>query len=279
LTTSSQDYTREEILRKLKNFEKENGRPPRRRESGMQNVVYLARKHFGSWKHALNIAGLQTFNEWKRKQTFVGKLRVMLNCNPMTLTEIRLKLGKSSDFSTRIASALRQAKDIKSIGPKKSSVYFLVGQEKLAEAHFKNNPSNYQFHEEIFYHLRNPMTTSQLMETISGSNCVRNLKSKINRCLKQLLLARMIYQIKFVAGNRGAKKYKSGDLFGNLSCKRYFCRYDYPKQVAKLVIQNISLEKLNSSGFRCSLTHHLKRIVPDDVFLLIEKDIDNYING
>jgi len=165
--------SREAILKQLREFAEENLRPPKYNEPGFQNVVYSANREFGSWKHALKIAGLQTYSAWKRKRTFVGKIRALLNYNPMTIRELREELNESSDSTPLISSALKGAEDINSLGPRRNRVYYLEGQKAFAQTRLDEILSEIpELEEEIFYHLRQPMTRRQIEKAVSGNKLV-----------------------------------------------------------------------------------------------------------
>ena len=118
-------YTKDFILTKIREFSIENGRPPRYNESGFENITYAAKTKFGSWTYALQIAGLQTYRSWHKKDTRGGRLCTLLNNNPMTLKEIRaefkkdglFKLSSNSETSLSLLQVIKNTKQITSIGP------------------------------------------------------------------------------------------------------------------------------------------------------------------
>jgi len=277
----SRNPTREDILRQIRKFAEEMGRPPKAHEKGFETVAWAARKEFGSWTHALKVAGLQTYKDWRRKKTFVEKIRRLLNCNPMTLKELRRELSKGQNFecsnpSSRISIAIKQANNIDSIGPRGSYVYFLKGQEKLAQTRLDGILSKIpELEEEIFCRLRQPMTRAQIEKSVSHDKLTRYRKGRIHIYLRELQLAKLIYKARFVVGSgRGhARKYKSFHLFGKLANKTFYCRFDCQNEVAELVLKNIPHEELDNAGARMALVRQLKRIFPEDVFRLIDREL------
>lgn len=272
--------SREAILKQLRKFAEENGRPPKRNEPGFQNVVYSANKEFGSWAHALKIAGLQTYRAWKGKRTLAGRIRALLNYNPMTLKEIREKLDKNPDFSPNIGGAIAGVRDINSLGPRKSKVYYLEGQKALAQTRLDEILSKIpELEEEIFYRLRQPMTRGQIEKAVIGSRPTGSDKAKIRLYLKELVLAGLLYKARFV-GRKGAgraRTFTSYNLFGDLATKTFYCRFDCPNEVAQMVLQNIPCKANQSRDSPISLisaqSRYLKKILPEDVCLIIEREL------
>jgi len=196
----------------------------------------------------------------------------------MTLKDLRGELDKDSRFSNsglsaRISTAVKNASDLRSIGSRRSRIYFLEGQERLAQTCLDKILSKVtELQDEIYNHLRQPTTRGQLEKVVSEITGAK--KTTIARHLKDFLWNRVIYKVKFVSGCRGGKKYNSFDLFGDLTGKTYFCRFDCPNEVGHFTVKNIPREKLGIRGFRSSLTHHLKRMLPKDVFHLVNKELD-----
>lgn len=171
--------SREAILKQLREFAEENLRPPKHNEPGFQNVVYCAKREFGSWAHALKIAGMQTYRAWKGKRTFVGRIRTLLNSNPLTFKEIREALNKSSDSTPAISAAIQHASDIDSIGARRNRIYYLKGQKSLAQTRLDQILSKIpELEEEIFYRLRRPMTRRQLEAVIQGFQFLKQIIEK-----------------------------------------------------------------------------------------------------
>jgi hypothetical protein len=261
-------YSREEVIRLLQDFYRESGRPPRRTEPDFGKVVTAAKKEFGSWDYALKIAGLQTFKSWHKKETVSGKILTLLNNNPMTLGELRREFMKNENFlksqtalSITLSTAMQNADEIKSLGPKRSKVYFLKGQEKLAENHLRQAPDLDEKQDFIFCALRNPMTKSEIRNLFPQTESV----SCVDRLLQELVSAELVRKIEFVAG-RGSKKYNTTELFGKIAAKRFYFRPDCPGELADFIIENISCSRIQEPGFERSLSIHLKRMLPSDVY-------------
>lgn len=272
--------SREAILQQLRKFAEENGRPPKTNETGFQDVVHAAKREFGSWTHALKIAGLQTYRAWKGKRTLAGRIRALLNYNPMTLKELREELNESSDSTPLISAALKGARDINSLGPRRNRVYYLEGQKALAQTRLDEILSEIpELEEEIFYHLRQPMTRRQIEKVVLGDKFTTYKKEKIGHYLKELLLAGLLYKARFMGGKgRGrARRFGAYDLFGNLATKTFYCRFDCPNEVAQLVLKNIPRRTLQSRDLQISLVsmrnRHLKRILPKDVHQIVEREL------
>lgn len=258
-------YTREKILGLLQEFVRESGRPPKVNEPNFEPLVQAAKNEFGSWSYALKIAGIQTYKSWRKKKTVGGRLCILLNNNPMTFAELRQEFGKNEDSlisaktSQNLSVAISQNSQIKSMGPRKSKVYYLQGQEKLAQSHLAQAPSLDEKQDFIFCALRKPMTKSEVRGLFQESKST----SCIDRLLKELVLAELVRKVDFVSSK--GSKFSAADLFGNIAYKTYYFRCDCPKELVEMLALNIPRARIQESGFATSLTHHLKRILPPDV--------------
>ncbi len=197
----------------------------------------------------------------------------------MNMVELRKEFCKNenckinysnTDLSLKILAAIHQNKEIRSIGPKRSKVYYLKGQEKMAEAHLNQPRSSDEKQEIIFSALIKPMTKNEII-TLFPTNVG---SSATERLLKELVSAKLVVKVKFAAGNKGGKKYASSQLFGNIACKTYFFRFDNPEQLVDLVIQSIPHDNIEDSHFQCSVTHHLKRILPHNAYVVFEEKME-----
>lgn len=287
--TPHKGYSREEILHTLQEFYKSSGRPPKTNEAGLNSLVEAAKREFGSWEHALKIAGLQTYKAWRKKRTTGGRICNLLNHNPLTLIELRQELNENenskssstSKLSQDLLTAISQNSEIKSIGPRRSKIYYLKGQEKIAETRLNSVSSNLNIKQDMIYRsLKKPMTKNEIWnlfpQNVSVSSC--------DGLLKELAMAGLVRKVTFFAGNRGGKKYLASDLFGNLACKTYFFRCDCPEEMVKMIARNVPCSKLRNHGFRSSLTHRLKNILPTEVFSACMEEIsalahENYREG
>jgi hypothetical protein len=269
-----QKISQKEIIFLLQDFAKKAGRPPKRNDPEFESLVYAIEKEFGSWNYALRIAGIQTYNAWRKKRGIKGKIRSLLNYNPMTLVELKKELFKDQDSntnllkqSTSLGMTLQSCSDIKSIGPRKKKIYFIKGQESLAQTRLDQVFSSVNEQQEmLFYSLRKPMTKKEIR------NLFPKNKNKCEIWLKELLYARLIYKAKFVARARGGVKYSATELFDKLACQIVFCRFDCPNEMADFINRHIPIEKLDDPGFRVSLTHRLKTILPLEIFKVWERE-------
>ena len=265
-------YSREEVLRFIQEFARDSGRPPRRSEPGFGKVVTAAEKEFGSWNYALKIAGLQTYASWHKKETLGGRICALLHNTPMTLVELReefMKFEKSNSqsnnsLSNTLLQTIRNTHEIKSLGPRKSRVYFLQGEEKLAENHMGKAPSLDKKQDFIYCSLIKPMTKNEIRSLFPEAESV----SCIDRLLQELVFAELVGKVEFSVGSKGRHKYNTTELFGKIACQRYYFRFDCPQELAELVAENIPRSGIQDSGFERSLTHHLKRILPADVYVV-----------
>ena len=275
-------YSREEILRRLQEFARDSGRPPRSNEIGFGKIKEAAKREFGSWNYALKVAGLQTYKKWQYKNTLIGRICNLLNHNPLTLPELRRELlnNENCNFFAKairvesIATAIKQSAKISSIGPRRSKVYYLKGQERLAQNRLGQTPSNLSEKQDlIFCALRKPMTKNEIGNLFSQNVGNPSFDSQ----LRELAMARLVGKVKFVAGSRGAKKYRASELFGDLACKVYYFRLDCPRELAKFIVQNIPRSRIGNKGFRSALSHHFKRILPQDVFAICMPEINRLV--
>jgi hypothetical protein len=260
-------YSRDEVLRRIQEFARESGRPPRRNEPGFQRVVSAAEKKFGSWQYALRIAGLQTYKSWRKKDTFAGKLCILLNNSPMTMKEIRLEIEKNERalppvvLSQKVSTTIQQTKEIHSIGPRRAKVYYLEGQENLAKTHLNQPISLDEKQDFIFSSLSKPMTKNEILNLFQEETGTKTTE----RLLKELVFAKLVAKIRFVAGNKGSR-YNSMQLFGKLAGKTYFFRIDDAEQLVDLIIQNLPPKDSEESRIAYSITHHLKRMLPSELY-------------
>lgn len=281
-------FSREELLRILRKFARDFGRPPKTDEPGFDKIVRAAKTEFASWEHALRIAGLQTYKAWRRRRTLGSEVRRLLNYNPMTLTELRQELAKSPIFASKpqsiispsIVGSVKQDSGVKSIGPRGTKIYFLQGQDALAQTRLEAIMSEIPpLEEEIFCRLRQPMTRSQIEKLIFGDQTRSHDIVKLCTYLKELELARLIYRVRFVGGkgHGHARRFTSYELFGELAGKTLYCRFDCPNEVAQLITENIpSMEfydrdsKIKISGRRDYL---LRRMLPENAYRTIESKL------
>ena len=261
-------YSREEVLKLLHDFHRDSGRPPRRNEPGFGKIVTAAEKEFGSWGYALQIAGLQSYKQWRKKRTLGAKVASLLNENPLTYREIKSELSKDVDSNKSLLASpkfsgelLQNCSGIKSIGPRKSKVYFLEGQEVLAQTKLDSILSEVTEDEEIlFCLLKKPMSKKEILNNFQG----RERKCEI--LLKELISANLVYPAEFVNRSRGSPKYNASHLFGNLAGKRYYCRFDCPTEVIGFLIENIPLKNFDEVSFTNSLLRRLRSILPEEIF-------------
>jgi len=259
-------YSREEILRFLQEFARDAGRPPKRNEPGFERVVEAAKREFGSWNYALKIAGLQTYKEWRKKRTFGAKIVALLKGNPLTYKEIENELAKDSvkSFSespTRLATALKQCSDIKSIGPRKGKIYFLEGQEVLAQTRLDAVFSKVADDEEMLFSLlRKPMSMKEILNYFPGR------KARCEVLLRELISAKLIYPAEFVKHSRAHTKYNTSFLFGNLAGKRYYCRFDCAAEMFEFILDNIPMKNFDDGNFMSSFLYRLKSTLPKEIF-------------
>ncbi|MFX0198240.1 MAG: homing endonuclease associated repeat-containing protein [Candidatus Hodarchaeota archaeon] len=260
--------SRKDIIKRLQQFFHDYGRPPKRNEPGLEYLVYAARKEFGSWTHALRIAELQTYNEWKKRRMFPGQLRSLLDNNPMTMKEIKLKLAKNPRFgkcsshiiSPKISLTIRQSSDMKSIGPRMHKVYFIQGQENLAKKKLGKKALSNQDIKEIFLDcLKKPMTQDQLEPLFP------NQKYRTRKCLRELVTSRLVGRIRFVAHAKGSAKYSATDLYGELAGKTYYYRLDSQSEIVDLILKKILDETLLlKKGFVAAMSMRLKTILSSE---------------
>jgi hypothetical protein len=133
----------EDVLKRLQEFAIRNGRLPEIGEPGIEDVVNIAKKEFGSLENALRIAGLLPESRIGRRETLKGVVMRLLDWNPMTLGQIREEVRKVPGFANTsaavIATAVCTSQHIVSIGPRRQKVYFLEGQGERALAKEKNS--------------------------------------------------------------------------------------------------------------------------------------------
>ena len=260
--------SRDEIIHILQQFARDFGRPPKQTDVEMVSIVYFAKKEFGSWSYALKIAGLQTFKVWRGKKSLASKVRSLLDHNPMTLKELQNELLKQSSVpqsvknsSTPICAIARNCLDIKSIGPRRNRVYFIKGQERLAQTHLDSVLSRFPNDQELlFYTLRKPMTKEEIIKLLPDRKYI------CEKWLKELILAGLIYKARFVARARGGIKYSAYQIFGELAGKTYYCRFDCPEEIVELIMENVPTKELCSKGFSRALNYRLKRILSPEAF-------------
>jgi len=258
--------SRQEILRALQKHTAEVGRPPSIHDPEVKNLVYQATREFGTWSYALKIAGLQTRQERRRERSLASEIHRLLNQNPMSFGELRRELSKRKSNSTSLAgeigAVISQSRDIKSVGPNRKRVYFLEGQENLAQTHLDQVASRLEEPlVELLRQLVRPLTRSEIRAIIVKDGSEINIEDKVGRYIRDLIASDLIYKLKFSFGARGSQKYNSTDLFGNLAGKMYFCRQDCPSEIADFIIANAPITRLSDSGFRRSYMNHMKRLL------------------
>jgi hypothetical protein len=278
-------YSREDIIRHLQEFERDSGRPPKTNEPGLEGIVQAAKREFGSWEHAMKIAGLQTYKAWRRRRTLGGEMHRLLNNNPLTLVELRKELVKNpvfalklqSVFSVSIFQVAKQSSDIKSMGQRRTKIYYLEGQEALAQTRLDAIMSEIPpLEEEIFYHLRQPMTRVQIEKLVSGDRPSSHEMAKLLEYLKELELAGLVYRARFVGrkGHGRSRRFTSYELFGELATRTFYCRFDCPNEVAQLVAENIPHIELMDKDMKFSIaktrSRHLRRILPENVCRILD---------
>jgi len=198
----------EQVISELLKFVIEQDRLPVQNEPGLIAVIESAIWHFGSLEEALVIAGFLPPTNDLKATSLKEMVKQILVSGPMTLKEIRKELKKSSQFNSdqpgmSVYQAIKNT-EAKSIGPRRRRVYFLPGQEALAQD--KLTAALCGFSEEdnivkskILDHLKYPMTKSQIEALFIGKNEFQK-SSKIYRTIKKLERSRDIFSIKFVAG-------------------------------------------------------------------------------
>jgi hypothetical protein len=259
-------YTRDFILKEIQRFVRENGRPPRSTESTIRNVASAAKSEFGSWSYALAIAGVQTYQSWHRKDTVIGRIKYLLNNHPMTLQQLRIEFNKiqtpqlgcsQTNISLKLMMAIRHCSDICSSGEPRSKIYFLKGQEEIAQKKLNQAPYGEEMQEAIFSALVNPLTKSQLLQRFPN-------KSSTERLLKELYYANLVGKARFVTQSSCAK-YRVDELFGPLACKIYYFRLDSLEPLADLVVMNLPV----NNGY--AAMQYLRKILPKDAFNILER--------
>jgi hypothetical protein len=267
-------YSREEILQRLQEFARDYGRPPKTNEPGFGKLVEAVKREFGSWDYALKIAGLQTYKEWRKKRTFTAQIRRLLNYNPMTLKQVRNELAKDIESipkslltsPTLLGTTLQNCSNVKSVGPRRSKVYFLDGQEALAQTILDKTSSMVDNGEELlFSYLRKPVTKDQILKLFPAQ------QRKCEKWLKELILAGLAYRAEFFANARGGQKFGASDLFGNIAGKRYYCRFDCPDEICELILQNIPQQRIDEGNFSAALSRRLKSILPSEIYKIWER--------
>ena len=244
--------SRREILQRLQEFARDAGRPPRAREPGLENLVYAAKKEFGSWEHALKIAGLQTYSAWRRKKSFASEIRRLLNNNPMTVKELRKALSESSNCTwsiTRFFVTIRQASDINSLGQRRSRVYFLEGQENLA----RNKLYSMQMHlaQRIWTDSVEPLTKFLRNEVKFFSDMPAEYRDIVKKYPD-------IFRVTQLKIGRGSRVSRSGhEIFGNLSGRRIVSLWEDNERLLDFLSANIS--KPRTSHEMAGLTARLKQ--------------------
>ncbi len=136
----------EDLLDQLQAFAIENGRVPTIEDPGMKDVIRAAGQHFGSLENAFIVAGLSVQRPFgvanspqdrkREPETLIDLMVNLLDNNPMDYTTICNKVGSVSGFGsankTTIWAAMQRCSSIRSIGSRRSKIYFIVGQEELA---------------------------------------------------------------------------------------------------------------------------------------------------
>jgi hypothetical protein len=258
----SANYTKEEVIKLLQSFYKDFGRPPRRNEPNFKKIEYAAIRDFGSWRRALQVAGLQTYEQWHRKKSFNNKIVSLLRGNPLTHEEIKKEIQKDESSAGKYFSQILQSSSvIKSIGPRRKKIYFLQGEESIAENKLNEVLSNVPEDEEILYQLLvKPMCKKEILEYFNGS------ERRCETLLSELLLAELVYKVDFVAHSHGSLRFNASDFFGNLAGKRYYCRLDSPKEMCDFIMENIPAKNSDEANFDTCLLRKLNVILPDSVY-------------
>jgi hypothetical protein len=254
----------------------------------LEKIVQAARAEFGSWEHSMRIAGLQTFKAWRKKRTLGGEMPRLLNHNPMTLVELKKELVENPLFSSRpqsvssinILHIVKHSSDIKAIGPRRTKIYYLEGQEALAQTRLDAIMSEIPpLEEEMFYHLRQPKTKAQIEKLVLGDGSSSHERGKLRQYLTELELAGLIYRARFV-GRKGygrARRFTSYELFGELATKTYYCRFDCPNEVALLIDENIPLVESTDKDVKISVasirSRYLRRILPENVCRIVDNSL------
>jgi hypothetical protein len=263
------EISRERILTKILEFARENGRPPRTSEPSLLNIVYAAKKEFGSWESALDAAGLLQYRVWKQQRSLAGVIKRILDFNPMTIKELKSEVMKIPEYAKSfdlIFQTINNSNEIKSAGPRRKKVYFLEGQENLAEDRLDRMLiETTKEEEELLRQLSYPMTKEQILEFFWDVESTFP-ESKVESCLKRLLDAQLVAKARFIAHATGGQKYSATDLFGDLASKTFYYRVDYPKGLADFVIQNVPFDMTYGRGHRVALSHRLKGILPRKAF-------------
>jgi hypothetical protein len=153
-------------------------------------------------------------------------------------------------------------------------VYFVKGQENLAQRRLGQAPGLDEKQDLIFCSLRQPKTKKELHDLLLEYNGV----STADRLLQELVFAGLVGKVEFVTGHKGAKKFGASKLFGNLACKTYYYRLDCPKNMAQFVINNIDRSKINEDGFEYSLNYNLRRILSPDSYAYFVKNMHWWSN-
>ena len=256
---------RMEILGKLRKFNEAQNRPPSTNDPSIVNLVYSAKKEFGSWRTALNEAGLQTFSDWKRRNNLQNRIVQVLEQNPLTRREMKefLKSEKLSGLNQMIKKG-----KVKNIGLRSEAVYYLPGQEKIARMKLEAfDRIEDELIEELLIFLDHPRTIEEIKEAFP-------LTVKNETILKDLVGANIVFKRRFTLGGKGVKrKYNALALFGELAFKTYYCRLDAAEEFASFFLNKRQLKLVHHRGFKSSLTSHLKTLLPKEVFTVVHARI------
>lgn len=253
---------RAEVLKKLRKFNEVYNRPPSRNDPNIKNLVYPAIKEFGSWRNALKIAGLQTSLEWRRRNSLQNRIAQALEHNPLTRQEMK-EYFKSKGLSC-LTRLIKQGR-VRSIGPKRRAIYYLLGQEEIARTKLEaSDHTEDGLIEELLLFLKEPRTIEEIKEALP-------LTIKNETILKDLVGANIVFKRKFTLSGRGVKhRYNALTLFGDLAFKTYYCRLDATDEFASFILNKRQLKpRVHSVGFRRSLTSHLKTLLPKEVFTVV----------
>ncbi len=262
------------IVAEIQEFYRVKQRTPGFKEPGFQKLVCAAEKYFGSWNNALNASQVEPYIDWRKTRTLSSSIRQILNNNPLTLGNLAAEIRKIDKYSActvqTMMSTIHQSEDILSVGAHGHKLYFLKGQEPSNTIYpILNRLDSTKIQEDLLRMLVKPMTKSEVLEQFvaEGSS---DLDFGINRSLHKLWRTEKIWRIRFFASAGSGQKYSATDLFGNLAGKMVFCRTDCPEALAALVERGIRGGS-NYKGFSSALSIRLKRILPKEVFELIQE--------
>ena len=261
--------SRKELINCLLQFVIKEGRLPKKTDEAFVSLVPLIKDAFGSWNCALEIAGFKTDNDCPNALSIAELIRRALDLHPMTFNELEKKLSHTHPnikFSS-LSMRLQQCSGVKSIGPRRSKIYFIINQENLAKEKLNKNFSIISENEDFLFNcLKKPLTKEQIYNLDP-----KITKNHYDKWLKDLYYSRIICKVHFIARARGGGKYGASDLFGKIACQNVYCRFDCPEEMIEYIVSNMPKININNSNFLRSLNYRLKTILPTEIFKVWKK--------